>query len=621
MAKFLPAARKHKTFYKKRIVTFSGLDKRPGAKEGSLVKSVNLSSENYPVLSPREKRRVKKSFGQRQVYGFGFSEKFYFCAEGTDGTVYFYYDDVPYFPVSATEKTFARINGYIAVFPDKLYFSETALKAKNADSPYESVEALHEAKINDASLKSGDIYIAGTGVYAYNPQGVWHGNLTVSGDANPTPFCYQAQTEWVYIMETFGSLETDAVFGMRENGTLIMSASGASGQIDTVTDWDSAPDLVGIKTGDALTLTIRFRSVDSPHGSIYRKYETVLEKVKTGSRRYLYTFSGIDVPKSITEGDRVYERYSARMTKSVPDFSVLFAHDNRLWGASGQKIYASALGDPTVFSLYGASAASSWSVTSLSGGKFTGGCSFMGYPTFFKADSIIRIAGDYPEEYMTMETRDIAGVAPGCDKSLAVSGGTLYYASESGVCAYSGDFPRVISENLGKIDVSDAAAGADASNVYFSLGSALYCYNVRLGLWICRETSPQSFFASYGGEVYALSEDENTVFALSGAGALAEESGEVHSEAEFSPIYLGSLDKKETGRIALDIEVESGSEAKFYISYDGGAYKTVFTADNGGVYHVPVVLRRAEYFTLKVKGKGMWRLKAVEIECSGSTRI
>ena len=39
MAKFLPAAKKNKTFFKKRTVAFYGLDKRPGAKEGSLIKA------------------------------------------------------------------------------------------------------------------------------------------------------------------------------------------------------------------------------------------------------------------------------------------------------------------------------------------------------------------------------------------------------------------------------------------------------------------------------------------------------------------------------------------------------------------------------------------------------
>ncbi len=626
MAKFLPAAKNSKAFYKKRLVTFSGLDRRAGAKEGSLVKSVNLSSDNYPVLSPRKKRRVKKSFAGRSVYGIGYSEKFYCCAENGDGTPYFYYDDVPYFPVSATEKTFAHVNGYICVFPDKLYFSETALKAKNADAPYDTVDDLHDAKINDPTVKSGDIYIAGTGVYAYNPQGVWHGNLTAPSDANPTPFCHQAQTEWVYIMETFGSLETDAVIGKREGGILIMSASDSSGGVDTVTDWDSAPETVGAKVGDALTLTVRFRNINSPHDSVYKKYETVLYKVKPSDRSYLYTFSGIDVPERVdSDGDSFpsgdYVRYSAIIKKSVPDFSVVFAHDNRLWGADGQNIYASALGDPTVFSLYTSSASSAWTVASLSGGSFTGGCSFSGYPTFFKEDSVIRIAGDYPEEYMTMETRGISGVAKGCKRSLAVSGGTLYYASKSGVCAYSGDFPTVISDRLGQVDVTDSEAGADSTNVYFSLGGALYCYNTRNGLWMEDSPSPYSFFTPYSGRVYALSEDENTVFILNGEGTESLESGEVISEAELSPIYLSSLDKKETGRIAVSLETDPGAEAELYISYDGGAYGKVFSASKSGVYHVPIVLRRSEYFSLKVKGKGMWRLKAIEVACSESTRI
>lgn len=626
MAKFLPAAKKNKTFFKKRTVAFYGLDKRPGAKEGSLIKAVNLSTENFPLLSPRKKRGVKKSFSGRSVYGFGFSEKLYYCAEKEDGAPYFYYDDVPYFPVSATEKTFAHVSGMIIVFPDKLYFSETAQKAKNPDAPYESLEALHEAKKGDGTLKAGDVYLAGTGIYSYNPEGEWNGNLTSESDANPTPFCHQAQTEWIYISDNFGSLETDAVFGQRKDGELIMSSSDSSGDINTVTDWDSAPELKGAKRGDAVTLTVRYRQADSPHESVYKKYQTVLESVKPGNKCYHYTFSGINVPEKVDADGTAssfgkYIRYSARITKSVPDFSVLFSHGNRLWGAKDSVIYASALGDPTVFSLYLSSAASSWSLALLSGGKFTGGCSYMGYPTFFKPDSIVRIAGDYPEEYMTMETHGVAGVAKGCDKSLAEAGGTLYYVSDSGPMAYSGDFPERIGDELGKIDVSDACAGADSSAVYFSIGGALYSYDVKTGLWTGISPSPADFFASFSGRCYALCADENTIFSLSEDEALPKESGEVFSEAVFSPIYLGTLDKKETGRLSLLVEAEEGAKAEFYISYDGGAEGKVFTAEGSGVYHVPVRLRRAESFSLKVKGKGMWRLKTAELSYSPGTRF
>ena len=69
------------------------------------------------------------------------------------------------------------------------------------------------------------------------------------------------------------------------------------------------------------------------------------------------------------------------------------------------------------------------------------------------------------------------------------------------------------------------------------------------------------------------------------------------------------------------IEAEEGAKAEFYISYDGGAEGRVFTAEDSGVYHVPVRLRRAESFSLKVKGKGMWRLKTAELSYSPGTRF
>lgn len=626
MAIKLPRAAAHRNAKKVRRVSFSGLDMRPGAVEGSLKKSANMSLSDYPVLASRKKFSVVKNFFGRAFYGFGFSEKLYYCAEGEDGKAYFYYDDEPYLSVAATDKTFVKVNGLICVFPDKMYFSETSREAKNILAPYNSLEELHEATADETSVKSGDIYIAGNGVYSYNSEGVWKGNLTHSGDENPTPYSHQAQTQWIYISDVYGALETDEVFGKREDGVLIMTEETEGEGTNTVTDWNNGEKLRAVKIDDAVTLTIRFRTTTSPYKSVYKKYETSLKAVKTGNRCYRYSFSGIDVPESVDgDGNKSltgeYKRYSARIEKTVPDFKVMFCHDNRLWGACDSKIYASALGDPTVFGGYSLSASSAWALAVLSDGDFTGGCSFSGYPTFFKENMIIRISGDYPSEYRTFETRNVPGVKKGGAASLCALGGNLYYASEGGICAYSGAFPRVISDALGDEKIADVFSGADAERAYFSFGGALYAYEVKRGMWICAADEAFTFFASEGGSLLAYSEDGNRILAFFDKEGAQKEQGEVYSEAVFNRVYLGTLDKKETGRIAVGIEAEKGAELDLYISCDGGEFFKVKSLEGSGIYHIPLKLRRCGFYSVKLKGRGMWRISALENVYFEGTRI
>lgn len=622
MSKLLPKANESESLRKRRQTQFSGLDLRAGASEGSLRGAVNMTVENYPVLSSRRPFGIKASFNSRGFYGFGFSEKLYYCAEAADGEAYFYYDGEPYFTVSGTEKTFAKVNGYICVFPDKKYFYEGALKAKNLEEPAASLEELHD-KVTDGNVfEGGDIYIAGDGVYSYNPAGVWD-TLTASKDE--LPFSHQAQTEWIYISDLYGSLETDEAFGTRDDGVLVMSASASDGGDDTVKDYNNGAKLHTVKTGDAVTLTIGFyRSKNKSY--IYKKYDTVLTGARALGTYYNYKFSGLSVPKSLDENGEAsasgaYKRYTARITKRVPDLKAVFVHDNRLWGFENSKIYASALGDPTVFGAYTLSASSAWTLASVSEGSFTGACSFAGYPTFFKENMIIRISGDYPAEYTTYETRNVPGVKKGCNKSLAASGESLFYVSDRGICRYGGAFPRIVSEELGKKVFSDVFAGADGENVYFSTDGVLYCYDVRRGMWICFGEGAYSFFANDGGFLYAFSEDEGKIYELSGNTGLLPEQGAVLSEAELNPIYFGTLNKKITGRIAVSLDTEENARVELYIKYDKGKFERLWSTEKSGVYHIPVKLRRCECFSLKVKGRGRWHLKAVESIYSRGTRI
>lgn len=615
MSKLLPKAKGRLTLYK-RTVSFGALDKRASAPEGSIASSVNLELTHFPILAPRQKSGILKSFGSKRVYGFGISEKPFYCASKSDGTAAFYYDGEECFPVSATYKTFAVTNGRICIFPDKLYFSETAQTAKNANAPYKDLEALYEAKKNDSSVQAGDLYIAGGALYSYNPAGLWCENLTRTHDSVKTPYLYLSQSKWNYISQCSGSLEAVINIGTKEDNCVIIEQD-EYGKYNTIPDFDSGEKMQGVCVGDVVCLSVKYRTLEKPYRSVCTEYTAVLSAVNVKNRLYSYVFSGAEImPYLDDEGNPAetgtYACHNIEIVKKVPDFDVVFSHDNRLWGAHDGIIYASALGDPGSFSSYSASASSPWSLAVASGGKFTGGCSFLGYPTFFKEDLIIRIAGSYPAEYSTYVTESVCGIKAGEGKSLTEENGALYYTANGGIARYTGSYPVIISAPLGETEFSDTAAGAAMGKVYFSIGGALYIFDTKKGAWMCSHPTAFSDFAFSEGVLYALSEKDNRVLSLCGENELSKEAESVYSEAVTAPIYANTLNRKGLGRISVLAELSKGARVELYISCDGEKFNSVASVTESGVHRIPAVVKRCREYRLKIKGTGFYKLCAVE---------
>ncbi len=597
--------------------TFGGINQTKGARDGDIYSCVNMTSDYYPVLSPRKKRGLLKSFGERKLYGFGFSKKLYYCAEDENNEPYFYYDDQKIFPVSADEKTFSEINGFICVFPDKKYFFEKALDAKNyksenEDDVYQDIEKLHEAFLGNGTIKDGDIYVAGNSVFSYNSSGVWD-------DIHPIPYVYDAQSEWIYLAEIYGSLERSLTIGETEDegNKIWMKESIEGAGDDTLRDVGSR--FCTIREGDTLRLKVTYRRVDSK-GNVEKRYKShmaTVSKIYNDSNYYYFEFAGISVPKYVgsdgeatTSSSNSFYRYAVRAENVLPDFSTIFCHNNRLWGTEKNVIYASALGDPFNFWTYSDSASASFAVSSESLGDFTAGCSFDGYPIFFKEDSLIKIAGDYPSEYTIYETNDIQGVKKGEGKSLTSCKGFLFYVSNDGICSYSGAFPSLISENIGRYVFDNVVSGSSGRKVYISTCDKVYVYDVARRLFMSEDEEKVLYFSSDRGVIYGLNEKDNSIYAYSESELSDIEEKDVESEVVFAPIYRGSVYKKSPGRICLSAKKDSESEIEVYISYDGGSFEKIYDVKTEDCL-IPLTIRRCRYYQLKIKGKGDYKINAL----------
>lgn len=302
------------------------------------------------------------------------------------------------------------------------------------------------------------------------------------------------------------------------------------------------------------------------------------------------------------------------LKRTVPDLSFVFENENRLWGCCGNEVYCSKLGDPKNWRVYDGLASSSYQVSVGSSGSFTGACSFLGYPLFFKEEKIYRMYGNAPESYQLMSSATL-GVAAGSHKSLAIAGETLFYVSRAGVVAYGGGVPTIISSLLGE-KITGGVGGTDGIKYYLEAcgsdrGNAVYLYDTISGGWYIEN--------SLGASSFAFS--KRKLYAACGSLVLISSGGDerVSSYCEFADWYDEYADAKILQRLRLRCEVAYGAKLTLYVRHDDGTgEEEIFTTDGctKRSFDIPVKARRSDHYRIIIKGEGDYTIYALTREYS-----
>lgn len=120
------------------------------------------------------------------------------------------------------------------------------------------------------------------------------------------------------------------------------------------------------------------------------------------------------------------EAGTVMLERKVPDLTCICECDNRIWGAEGKTIYASALGDPTNFYVYDGVSTDSYAVAVGTEGEFTGCIAYSSTVLFWKENCLHKVLGSYPAQY-EIYTYTVPGIQKGSEKLLAVINETLFY--------------------------------------------------------------------------------------------------------------------------------------------------------------------------------------------------
>lgn len=627
---------------RQQTLAFGGLDYTYSARAGKMSDCMNLSTRNYPALSPRLGMRRDAHYNAATA-AFSWDDKLV-VVDGTD----LIYDGTVKGQVITGPKQFAVVNTKLCVWPDKVCVDLTTGTFHRLDA---AIQTIGDDLAYDGDTITGDdlpgelepedlVTISGT----WQGMGDVTDGRVVSVDRDSITFAedtfprvksrapvpqdttYQAGAticlEWLYRIAgtTYTAYYPIVLPKTVAYKDVFYTAEyyPASGYPDTL---PPAELTVGLWNRDAK--------------------ETVFTVVSTGA-----TEAPAESVANLRVSNYHYGSGTVTFTRKVPDLDFICESGNRLWGISNRQtntvwnpetgepdtftsrvIYASALGDPTKWWTFEGVDTDSWQVAVGSEGDFTGLIPYGGAVCCFKEKRLVRVLGDYPSQYSTAE-EELEGVAPGSGKSLCVVGGLLLYHGTAGFYAYGGGQPRLISENLGLKRYTNAVAGTDGRRYFVSAtkpavrgSNAFFAWDSLTGLWFLENEFTILDFIRIGGETKFLNTNGNLV-AIDGADADYWTEKPVSWFAEFAPFpEEDGHDRRRYLRLLLRTDTRDGGTVKVKVKFNGeDTWRTVKTItaedNNGGVQTtvIPVFPNRIDRMRVRLDGDGDVRILSLARE-------
>ena len=549
------------------IDVFGGYNHNLRIGDGEFYDMKNLTSADYPVLSPRHKRGIYDTPERPQ----GMVAKDALCyVDGSDFIINEYRVDMG-LTIDEAPKTLISMGAYVIIMPDKKYINTTNL------SDYGSIEA----SVTTASTVSfelckldGSSY-EGVTTSAIEPDDPANMDLWIDTSSVPHTLKQYSTTSmmWIDIATTY----------------IKITATGLG---------------IPFSEGDGVTISgIENDALQDLNSNMV---------IFARGDNYIVVVGILD---NVTE-----QETPITVARRMPNMDFIVESKNRLWGCrygvalNGEvvnEIYASKQGDFKNWNVFHTPSISTDSFVATLGtdGQFTGAITLNGYPIFFKENHMHKVYGDYPAQYRIQDTA-CRGVQKGCSKSLAIVNEVLYYKSRTAVCAYDGSLPVEISSALGDELYYNAVAGSLGNKYYISMSDTnnlwhFFVYDTMRGMWHREDDTQVVDFCNCRGDLYFIDYADNQIKTVRGTGVL--ETKEVEWEATTGTIGTDSPDKKYISRLDIRMSLKVGARVYFYVEYDStGKWEHLFTMTGMTLqsFTVPVRPKRCDHLRLRIEGDG-----------------
>ncbi len=320
------------------------------------------------------------------------------------------------------------------------------------------------------------------------------------------------------------------------------------------------------------------------------------------------------------------------ISRWMPKMDILTESNNRLWGCfygfpymgkaynvekgvtedvygeeAVNEIYSCKLGDFNNWNTFMGLSTDSYVVSVGTDGQWTGAITHRGYPCFFKENVLHKVYGDYPSNYRVQDTA-CRGVQKGCSNSLAIVNEVLYYKARSGVCAYDGSLPVEVSYQFGNERYGNAVGGAHGNKYYISMMGAdgeynLFVYDTVSGMWHKEDDLKVDYFCSSDGELYAIADGK--IITMLGSGT--KDADPVEWMVQTGEFGLSTPDMKYISRLNIRMSMAAGSSLEVFIQYDlDESWERICTLSCTSLrsLSIPIMPRRCDHFKLKIEGIG-----------------
>lgn len=302
-----------------------------------------------------------------------------------------------------------------------------------------------------------------------------------------------------------------------------------------------------------------------------------------------------------------------RIERNIPALTNLCEANNRLWGTVGQEIRGSALGDPFNWNKYDGLSTDSYAVVVGTPGDFTGCALYANQICFFKEDCIHKLFGTRPANF-EVTTVSVPGVQANCARSIAIINEIMLYKSRTGVYAYNGGIPQLISNSFGTRRFFDARAVTDGTKYYISMRDDrevwyLFAYDPTNGIWLKEENAHVLDFGELSGTVYYIQEGDGVVRSMD----ITTSEERVEWLAELAPFTEVIHERKGYSKISARIDLDAGTYLHIEVKTDSSPWETVYTVhrDEPGTVNVPIKPNRCDSFSVRFRGRGGFLIKSM----------
>ena len=575
---------------RKMVDTFRGYNHNLRISDEEFFDMKNMTSDYFPVLSPRKRRGVYTSPANPQ----GLITKDSLCyVDGTEFVMNEYRVDMG---LSTNEddcpKKLVSMGAYVIILPDKMYINTADL----TDFGYIEAEVKTSAAVSFTLCKLDGAEYEVDHSQSDEPKEPTNGTMWV--DTSTVPHSLKQWSEssgmWVSVGTTYVKISSPNIgvpFEKYDGITI-------SGLKDKV--------LHDHVTGDVVENTTDLAALEGA--------AVVWDK----GDNYIVVVGVMDITRTITD--------QITISRKMPHMDFIVESKNRLWGCryglnrDGEvvnEIYASKLGDFKNWNCFMGLSTDSYAASVGTDGVFTGAITHLGYPLFFKETVLHKVYGDYPANIQIQDTA-CRGVQRGCDRSMAIVNEILYYKSRNGVCSYDGSLPTEMSYVLGEEVYGEAVAGGHGNKYYISMKDLvteaynLFVYDSAKGVWHKEDNLRADAFCSCRGELYAIDHDSKKIITMLGSGT--PESGDVEWMVETGEIGISSPDMKYISRLTVRMSMNFGSEVRIFAQHDfSDEWELLFNMRSVNLrsFSVPIRPKRCDHMRLRIEGEGSAKIYSI----------